>query len=268
MAQHRRHLTEVCRLTYQKLRTWSTAQDRSSTPPGKDEPLVDLILFPELSVHPEHLTHLRALSDKTGATLFVGLTFFKSPKLAVPVNQALWMIRTETPGGGRTFQYVWQGKAHPISIETKMGVKGYRPHQVLVEFPIGTDSPTRVAGAICYDATDLRLLADLRDRSDVFLVAALNQDVETFDNMVSALRFHMYQPVILANMGEIGGSTAQVPLRKHEYLVSHLHGDNQVAVSVFEIDPSLYKVLARAKPAKEVKTPPAGYKGRPKEDSA
>jgi hypothetical protein len=264
MAQHRRHLTEVCRLTYQKLRTWSTAQDHSSNPPAKDEPLVDLILFPELSVHPEHLTHLRALSDKTGATLFVGLTFFDSPKLAAPVNQALWMIRTETPGGGRTFQYARQGKAHPIDVEKKMGVKGYRPYQVLVEFPIGTDSPTRVAGVICYDATDLNLLADLRDRSDVFLVAALNQDVETFDNMVSALRFHMYQPVILANMGEFGGSTAQVPLRKHEHLVSHVHGGNQVAVSVFEVDPSMYKVLSRAKPTKEVKTPPAGYKGRPR----
>jgi hypothetical protein len=263
MAQHRRHLTEVCRLTYQKLRTWSTAQDHSGEPPGKDDPLVDLILFPELSVHPEHLTHLRALSDKTGATLFVGLTFFESPKLSAPVNQALWMIRTETPGGGRTFQYAWQGKAHPIDIEKKMGVKGYRPHQVLVEFPIGSDSPTRVAGAICYDATDLCLLADLRDRSDIFLVAALNQDVETFDNMVSALRFHMYQPVILANMGEFGGSTAQVPLRKHEHLVSHIHGGNQVSVSVFEVDPSLYKVLSGAKLAKEVKTPPAGYKGRP-----
>lgn len=264
LAQHRRHLAEVCRLTYQKLRTWATAQDHSGGPSSKDEPLVDLILFPELSVHPEHLAHLRALSDKTKATLFVGLTYFESPKLAAPVNQALWMIRTETPGAGRTFQYAWQGKAHPASTEAKMGVKGYRPHQVLVEFPIGADTPTRVAGAICYDATDLRLLADLRDRSDIFLVAALNQDVQTFDNMVSALRFHMYQPVILANMGEFGGSTAQVPLHKHEHLVAHVHGGNQVAVSVFEVDPSLYKVISRAKPAKEVKTPPAGYKGRPR----
>jgi hypothetical protein len=264
LAQHRRHLAEVCRLTYQKLRTWATAQDHSGGPSGKDDALVDLILFPELSVHPEHLTHLRALSDKTKATLFVGLTYFESPKLAAPVNQALWMIRTETPGGGRTFQYAWQGKAHPASPEAKMGVKRYRPHQVLVEFPIGADTPTRVAGAICYDATDLRLLADLRDRSDIFLVAALNQDVQTFDNMVSALRFHMYQPVILANMGEFGGSTAQVPLHKHEHLIAHVHGSNQVAVSVFEVDPSPYKVISKAKPAKEVKTPPAGYKGRPR----
>jgi hypothetical protein len=29
----------------------------------------------------------------------------------------------------------------------------------------------------------------------------LNQDVQTFDNMVAALHFHMYQPVALANSG-------------------------------------------------------------------
>lgn len=263
LAQHRRHLAEVCRLTYQKLRTWATAQEHAGERSEHGEPLVDLILFPELSVHPEHLSHLRALSDKVRATIFAGLTFIESPKHAAPINQALWLVRTETPGGGRAFQYIRQGKAHPTALERKMGIKGYRPYQVLVEFPIGADTPTRVAGAICYDATDLAFVADLRDRSDVFLVAALNQDVDTFDNMVAALRFHMYQPVILANMGEFGGSTAQAPLPKHERLISHVHGGNQVAVSVFEVDPAPFKAISKSKPPKEIKTPPAGYRGRP-----
>lgn len=34
----------------------------------------------------------------------------------------------------------------------------------------------RIAGTICYDATDLRLAADLRDVSDLFVIAALNKD--------------------------------------------------------------------------------------------
>lgn len=263
MAQHRRHLAAVCRLTYQKLRTWATAQELGEDRSATSEPLVDVILFPELSVHPEHVSHLRALSDKVKASIFVGLTFIESAKHAAPINQGLWLIRTETPGGGRTFQYVWQGKNHPTAHERKMGVRGYRPFQLLVEFPIGADTPTRVAAAICYDATDLALVADLRERSDVFLVAALNQDVKTFDNMVAALHFHMYQPVILANMGEYGGSTAQAPLRQHERLIAHVHGVNQVAVSVFEVDPNTFKSTAKPKPAKELKTPPAGYKGRP-----
>lgn len=263
MAQHRRHLAEVCRLTYQKLRTWATAQYPKNEENNRIEPLVDLILFPELSVHPEHVFHLRVLSDKVKATIFAGLTFIDSPKHLAPINQALWLIRTETPGGGRTLQYAWQGKEHLTKLEEKMGVKSYRPHQVLVEFPIGIGSPTRVAGAICYDATDLALVADLRERSDIFLVAALNQDVQTFDNMVAALHFHMYQPVVLANMGEFGGSTAQVPLPKHERLIAHIHGNNQVAVSVFEIDPTPFKSVVKPRLARDLRAPPAGYKGRP-----
>lgn len=258
----RRHLAEVCRLTHQKLRTWASA--RPPEDEANDQPIVDLVLFPELSVHPEHLSHLRTLSDKLRANIFAGLTFQHSATVGAPINQGIWLIRTESPGSGRTIQYAWQGKKHPIKAERDMGVKGYRPHITLVEFPIGEKTPTRVAAAICYDATDLDLLADLRDRSDMFLVAALNQDVETFDNMVAALRFHMYQPVVLANLGEFGGSTAQAPLPKHEKIIAHVHGNSQVAVSVFEIDPSPFKSNKPAKAAKEVKGAPAGYKGRPR----
>jgi hypothetical protein len=263
LAEHRRHLAEVCRLTYQKLKTWASAGSAARGSGDNLSPVVDVVLFPELAVHPEHISHLRRLSDKLGANIFTGLTFLHSAKAGGVVNQGLWLIRTDSPGHGRSFQYVWQGKLHPMKLEAKMGVKGYRPHVTLVELPIGSKTRTRVAAAICYDATDLDLVADLRDRSDMFLVAALNQDVQTFDNMIAALHFHMYQPVVLANSGEFGGSTAQVPLPKHERLVAHVHGSNQVAVSVFEVDPSLFKSTSTAKVAKEPKSPPAGYKGRP-----
>ncbi|BCL91898.1 RNA-directed DNA polymerase [Ralstonia pseudosolanacearum] len=263
LAEHRRHLAEVCRLTYQKLRTWASARTSKTADIENAGPVVDVILFPELAVHPEHVFLLRRLSDKLRANIFTGLTFLHSVKLGAPVNQGLWLIRTESPGHGRSIQYVWQGKLHPMKLEGKMGVKGYRPHVTLVEMPVGTKTRTRIAAAICYDATDLDLVADLRDRSDMFLVAALNQDVQTFDNMVAALHFHMYQPVILANSGEFGGSTAQVPMPKHERLVAHVHGNHQVAVSVFEVDPSAFKTTAPARVEKELKSPPAGYKGRP-----
>lgn len=263
LAEHRRHLAEVCRLTNQKLKTWASAGAAARGSGDKSSPVVDVVLFPELAVHPEHISHLRRLSDKLGANIFTGLTFLQSAKAGGVVNQGLWLIRTDSPGHGRSFQYVWQGKLHPMKLEAKMGVKGYRPHVTLVELPIGSKTRTRIAAAICYDATDLDLVADLRDRSDMFLVAALNQDVQTFDNMIAALHFHMYQPVVLANSGEFGGSTAQVPLPKHERLVAHVHGSNQVAVSVFEVDPSLFKSTSTAKVAKEPKSPPAGYKGRP-----
>ncbi|MGJ7536574.1 MULTISPECIES: reverse transcriptase domain-containing protein [unclassified Variovorax] len=263
LAEHRRHLAEVCRLTFQKLRTWASAQSSKSAGEEGDGPIVDVILFPELAVHPEHVFLLRRLSDKLGANIFTGLTFQASAKLGAPINQGLWLIRTESPDHGRSIQYVWQGKLHPMKLERAMGVKGYRPHLTLVELPVGSKTRTRIAAAICYDATDLDLVADLRDRSDVFLVAALNQDVQTFDNMVAALHFHMYQPVVLANSGEFGGSTAQAPLPKHERLIAHVHGNNQVAVSVFEVDPAPFKSTNPAKAPKELKAAPAGYRGRP-----
>ena len=262
LAKHKQHLADVCRLTNEKLRSWSSAISES-TQEEKKKPIVDLILFPELSVHPEHLNHLRVLSDMLGATIFAGMTFIKSPKLGAPINQGVWLIRKNKENGSRNIEILWQGKLHPMKDETKLGVKGYRPHMTLVEFPIGITSPTRVAAAICFDATDMDLIADLRDKSDMFLVSALNQDVQTFDNMVAALNFHMYQPVILANSGEFGGSTAQAPISKHEKLIAHVHGGNQVAVSVFEVDPTLFKTTAKPKSARELKGPPAGYKGRP-----
>ncbi|MDO8770971.1 MAG: reverse transcriptase [Burkholderiaceae bacterium] len=262
LAEHRRHLAEICRLAYQQLVTWDSAQSNRTGKQGNAEPIVDIVLFPELAVHSEHVFLLRALSDKLRSSIFAGLTFIHSKRLNAPINQGIWVIRTETPGGGRNLQYVWQGKKHPIKPERAMGVKGYRPQVTLVELPIGARSPTRVAAAICYDATDLDLAADLRDKSDIFLVAAMNRDVQTFDNMVAALNFHMYQPVILANSGEFGGSTAQAPLPKHERLIAHVHGSNQVAVSVFEIDATPFKSAAVSKSPKELKTPPAGYRGR------
>jgi hypothetical protein len=263
LAEHRRHLAEVCRLTHQKLKTWASAGAAERGKSEESDPVVDVVLFPELAVHPEHVSLLRRLSDKLRANIFTGLTFLHSSKAGGVVNQGLWLIRTESTAHGRSFQYVWQGKLHPMKLEAKMGVKGYRPQVTLVELPIGAKTRTRIAAAICYDATDLDLVADLRDRSDMFLVAALNQDVQTFDNMIAALHFHMYQPVVLANSGEFGGSTAQVPLPKHERLVAHVHGSHQVAVSVFEVDPSLFKSTSTGKVAKEIKSPPAGYRGRP-----
>lgn len=45
LAEHRRHLAEVCRLTRQKLQTWSSARSHSDA--DRTGPVVDVILFPE-----------------------------------------------------------------------------------------------------------------------------------------------------------------------------------------------------------------------------
>jgi hypothetical protein len=262
MAAHRRHLAEMCKLTHAQVRAWRSALSKQQ-PLNEDEPLVDLVLFPELSVHEEHVDFLRRLSDNLKASIFAGLTFVHSDKADGVINQGLWLLRSTHQEDGRRLIYVRQGKKFPMKEEEKLGIKSHRPDITLVEFPLGENKkPIRVATAICFDATDLDLVADLRERSDIFLVAALNKDIDTFDSMVGALKFHMYQPVILANNGEFGGSTAQAPYRGHDRLIAHVHGGNQVAVSVFEIEPWHFKEQVEPTIRKEVKSPPAGFRGR------
>lgn len=121
----------------------------------------------------------------------------------------------------------------------------------------------RLSGAICYDATDMRLTADLRDHSDVFLIAALNNDIATFDNMIDALHYHMYQHVVLVNTGEFGGSAAKAPFKlPHHRQIVHSHGSDQISISVFEID--MFSLMLDPPPdpngeyTRQRKTKPAG----------
>ena len=59
----------------------------------------------------------------------------------------------------------------------------------------------------------------------------------TFDAMVHALHYHMFQPVVTTNCGQYGGSTAQAPYReRYDKVIAHVHGAGQVAVSVFELN--------------------------------
>lgn len=258
-ARHRAHLAAVCRLVAQHL-----AAQRSAESPGAAEAnrqVVDLIVLPELSVHPHDLGLLRSLSDTTKANLFVGLTF-QDGDAGRPVNRALWLLRHERDGG-REIVTVHQGKAHMTEGEQTMGIQGERPYQVLIELNGPGHQRFRLAGAICYDATDLGLAADLRHRSDCLVIAALNRDVPTFDTMVQALSYHMFQPVIMTNCGEYGGSTAQAPYReRYDKVIAHVHGGRQVAVSVFKLDLAAFKAMQEDQSAKALKTWPAGYRGR------
>ena len=226
---------------------------------GKESAYVaDLIVFPELSVHSDDIDYLLRLSHKTKASIFAGLGFQKRASDQATVNQAIWILNSDE----NPLVAVWQGKQHMTKLERKMNIQSHRPYQAYVEFQKGNQS-IRVAGAICYDATDIALTADLRDISDMFVISALNKDIGTFDNMVSALNYHMFQPVILANTGEYGGSSAQAPFSGHEKIIAQVHGKDQLAISMFDIDPTLFKTKSRSsKPEPQVKSPPAGFEGR------
>ena len=75
--------------------------------------------------------------------------------------------------------------------------------------------------------------------------------------MASALQYHMYQHVVIANIGEFGGSTIQAPFKEpYHRLISHVHGVGQIAISTADIDLAAFK--RPTKEYKAVKTKPAG----------
>ncbi len=255
-ARHRRHLASLMNIIHRKVLAHDVAHGK------KQKPFVDLIVFPELSIHEKDIDLIRGLSDATGAIVFAGMTFIAEPASVKPINVARWFI-PQRQNNRRSWIHVNQGKYHLTQEEKDAGVKSWRPYQAIIELNDG-NKKYRMSGAICYDATDIALAADLRDVSHLFIVPALNKDVTTFDSMVGALRYHMYQHVVVVNSGEFGGSTAQAPYTaEHQRLLAHVHGSNQIAVSLFEINMHDFGPLLSAKDPKIGKTPPAGLSRNP-----
>ena len=110
----------------------------------------------------------------------------------------------------------------------------------MIGYPWSSTDGTRpvwLTAAVCYDATDLGLAADLRDVSDVLAIPALNKDVKTFDQMALTLHYHMFQLVVVANNGQYDGSNAYWPRSKdHVRQVFHTHGQPQASIAFLEID--------------------------------
>lgn len=247
-SKHREHLLSVCNLTLKTLKAKAHSYGEEV------KPFADLIVFPEVSVHLEDQDVIKRLADSTGAIIFAGLVFTDlKGKL---VNIARWFI-PDYRESGRQWVIRDQGKEHMTDAEISLGVSGYRPCQHLIEVSGHPEGPFNLTGSICYDATDIKLAADLRNITDLFIVVAHNKDVNTFDNMAASLQYHMYQHVVISNIGEFGGSTIQAPYKeRHDRLISHAHGVNQIAISTADIDLAAFK--RKIKKYKQVKTKPAG----------
>lgn len=258
---NRNHLSDVCNIILKKLR----ATDDVLKPKPNNEKIkteANLIIFPELSIHQDDIDLLEALSATTNAIIFAGIVFHKHEgKL---INRALWLIPHYSPEKGIRWIKRWQGKKNMTKEELGF-ISPWRPYQLIIELkdslPIEMNRGYRLSGSVCYDATDMKLTADLRDISDAYVVVALNNDITTFDNMVDALHYHMYQHVLLVNTGEYGGSAAKAPFKlPHHRTIVQNHGNHQIAVSIFEID---MMSLLEDKPAMEGETYPRKRKMKP-----
>jgi hypothetical protein len=207
---------------------------------------LDWLILPELSVHPRDVrSHLVPFARKHKTIILAGLTY-EALFIGEPlINSALWVIPVWSSTHGLQVLTRRQGKRHLSPLEDQLNstgivLQGFRPCQWLVGYEwseMGKEAPLWLTASICYDATDLRLAADLCHHSDVFAIPALNKDVTTFDQMALALHYHMFQMVIVANNGLFGGSNAYVPY-KDSFVrqVFHLHGQPQASMAFLEID--------------------------------
>ncbi|MHC2069761.1 RNA-directed DNA polymerase [Bremerella sp. T1] len=249
--KHRRHLSAMLRLFMKLTEVREGYKDKA-------EP-IDLVLFPELSVHPDDIFLLERFADSLKCLVFCGLVFHSRPddesKL---INSGLWIVPVNT-GDGRSIRLIEQGKHHLTPSELELGITSYRPCQWLIEYGHSSKSSYKLSSSICFDATDLRLAADLKEHTDAYVVSALNKDIGTFDAMVTALHYHMFQHVLLVNSAEFGGSTAQAPYKDHfRKVIMHHHGADQATVSIFTIDLERFRDES-AKSIPEIKSPPAGH---------
>lgn len=230
---------------------------------------LDWLILPELAVHPQDIkTHLIPFARAHKTMILAGLTYQELVSGQPLVNSAIWIIPVWDESHGLQVRVRRQGKFHLAPLEQSFNsagpvVHGFRPCQWLVGYQWATSdsvAPLWLTASICYDATDLRLAADLRDRSDVFAIPALNKDVGTFDQMSLALHYHMFQMVIVANNGEFGGSNAYAPYKEpFKRQIFHLHGQPQASVAFLEIDPvQLFQQRKLKGDGKVWKSPPAG----------
>jgi len=274
--KHRAHLAAALEGVNQMSRVRETHR-RS---PRDDGQIIDLLVLPELAVHPDDVQPLLVpFARKHRCILLFGMVYHSGPMIAgspTLINSCQWLIPEWRQSTGFHLHVVEQGKKHLNKDEMELSppLVGFRPAQWLIEYEWNSDRekhrPLRISATICYDATDLALAADLKARSDLFIICALNQDVGTFDRMTEGLHYHMFQGVLLVNNGQFGGSSFFMPFQKpFNRQVFHLHGQPQVSIAFAEIDP--LKLINRPNnmgkyPEGEWKTPPANWSNHsPKE---
>ena len=270
--KHRNHLSSA-------LSAIKSMLDLRETHKGCDGRL-DWLISPELSVHPLDVkTHLIPFSRAYKTIILAGLTYEELVPGQPKVNSAIWVIPTWSRAHGLQIITRRQCKQHLSPSESLLNsaapiIHGFRPCQWLVGYDWSSEDafpPLWLTASICYDATDISLVADLKSQSDVFAIPALNKDVSTFDQMSLALHYHMFQLVTIANNGHFGGSNAYAPYREaYQRQIFHLHGQPQATLSFFEIDDiadyqerkNAAKNLADSAPSQKNlpkwKNPPAG----------
>jgi len=248
----RRHLSAVLEAVVQMLQVRETHRPQQRN----DSRVIDLLVFPELAIHPLDIQPLvLPFVRRYKCIVLFGQVYHPAypGSSSGLINSCMWAIPEWRVASGFQVRFVEQGKAHLIQEEMALTPQPipFRPAQWIVQYRWNSDEaiePLRLSASVCYDATDLALAADLKSRSDLYFVCALNRDVGTFDRMSEGLHYHMFQGVIVVNNGQFGGSSFYMPFGKsYERQVFHLHGQPQASIAFAEVSPQ--KLINRPNPS-------------------
>ena len=265
----RRHLSDMISMLRVTFRTHNgIMQDRKS---------INLIVFPELAVYERDITFLKRFADKMNCMVFCGIVYCRDPRAdkdevnAGIINAGIWIIPQHKDNEERrVFIELLQGKGNLAQEERSVqNLSAYRPVQWIIKgvhrYKNGRQKDVwSLTGSICYDATDIRLAAALRDHVDCYIVSAFNKDVGLFDVMAESWRYHMYGHMVVANTGIFGGSTIQAPYDKpYERIIAHAHGGQQAQILLARLNLHDFSNATKERKSKQrVKSSPAGYQGR------
>lgn len=231
----------------------------------RDLSTLDFLILPELSVHVDDLGILKRFAIAHKTIILAGLVYHSAregdgQKL---VNSAVWVVPQKTSLDGYQIRMLDQGK-HQLSPAEEAGdlkIREFRTSQWLIGYRWSADrrkSRFWLTASVCFDATNEHLTADLTGKTDLYAIAAWNKDVATFDNIMQD-NYRMYQMVVVANHGSIGGSGAYAPYsNKHRRRVFHTYGQQQAAISHVIID-STEAFVERDTGSSDFKPPPAGW---------
>ncbi len=213
--KHRNYLSTSLAAVAKILECRNTDQDM-------DERL-DWLILPELSVHPQDIrSHLLPFARAHKAGILTGLTYEEIFEGEPFVNSALWIIPEYSDAYGLQIRFRRQGKLHLSESERSRNrscnqqVQGFRPCHWLIEYPCYIEchmSSLRLSAAISHDATDVALTSDLRNKSDIFMIPAMNHDTNFFENISLAHHYHIFPNIIVADSAKFGTNDALAPFR-------------------------------------------------------
>jgi hypothetical protein len=213
---------------------------------------IDLVVFPELAVPLSSLRTLFRFVRHTGTAVVAGLELRTAKNKKRQLNELIWIVPLDD---GRQFiAALIQEKIHITKREKVLEPPILPADPPIIWRIVGPKG--RIAAINCYEFTDLMIRDLLRGRVEGLVIAANNQDVTTFDNLVESTHFDLFCHVILVNALKFGGSAIRAPYKQQwDRRIFDIHGCDLFAVNICPLNLKDF----RGKSAKPKKSEPAGF---------